>query len=77
MQIMRSFFLTIVAVLTASLSVSATPAIFGRASQCVRDGGYCNVASDCCSKDCYVSISSLRWINLLTSPLHLTIERCY
>ncbi|KAG2040865.1 hypothetical protein BDR03DRAFT_947575 [Suillus americanus] len=54
---MRSFFLAVVAVLTASLSVSATPAIFGRDSQCVKDGGYCNIASDCCSKNCYNDVT--------------------
>ncbi|KAG1873930.1 hypothetical protein F4604DRAFT_761437 [Suillus subluteus] len=68
---MRSFFLAAVAVLTASLSVSATPAIFGRDKQCVKDGGYCDIASDCCSNNCYVSISSLHLINLLTDPLRL------
>lgn len=44
---MRFSLLTVIAALTAVLSVSATPAVFSR--ECTADGGSCGQSSECCS----------------------------
>ncbi|KAG0696130.1 hypothetical protein DFH29DRAFT_238760 [Suillus ampliporus] len=45
---MRYFFLAVMAVLTASMSVSATPAVFSR--DCLPYGAHCDNAFECCSQ---------------------------
>ncbi|KAG2343059.1 hypothetical protein BDR05DRAFT_963474 [Suillus weaverae] len=47
---MRFSLLTVIAALTAVMSVSATPAVFSRA--CTVNYGSCNLGSECCSGKC-------------------------
>ncbi|KAG1728603.1 uncharacterized protein EDB91DRAFT_1161233 [Suillus paluster] len=55
---MRFIFLAIVAALTASMPVSAIPAVFSRDSQCISSGQPCEFSLnfiDCCAGSyCYV-----------------------
>ncbi|KAG1748312.1 uncharacterized protein EDB91DRAFT_873539 [Suillus paluster] len=47
---MRFSFLVVVAALTASMCVSATPAVFSR--ECGADYAACHLGSECCSGNC-------------------------
>ncbi|KAG1743343.1 uncharacterized protein EDB91DRAFT_1126937 [Suillus paluster] len=54
---MRFSFLVVVAALTASMSVNATPAVLGGRG-CSAEFSPCHSDRDCCSRDCILAVST-------------------
>ncbi|KAG1748414.1 uncharacterized protein EDB91DRAFT_1113865 [Suillus paluster] len=65
---MRFSFLAVVAALTASMSVSATPAVFSRDSQCAEVGGVCGFGLPGCCSGYMCAIDNDGYTSCVASP---------